>query len=133
MNDHLLARQPLDRVLAAANFSSVLLTVALLIVAVTQVGGVATVAALLFGFCSSRAFIRPNSIGAALEHQPDRAGTAAALMGSLQFALGTAGGALLGLVHDGTARSFAFVLCLLSLLGLMSHRSLARGTQAAAM
>jgi DHA1 family bicyclomycin/chloramphenicol resistance-like MFS transporter len=86
---------------------------------------------LLFGFCTGRALIRPNSTAGALEHHPQRAGTAAALIGALQFALGTAGGGILGLVHDGTARPFASVLMVMSLLGLISHRVLVSATQAA--
>jgi hypothetical protein len=55
----------------------------------------------------------------------------AALIGALQFALGTAGGAMLGVTRDGTARPFAPVLMLMSLLGLIAHRLLVRHAPAA--
>jgi DHA1 family bicyclomycin/chloramphenicol resistance-like MFS transporter len=126
VNDRLLIRHSLDRLLAVGNWSSLVLTAALLVAVATQVAGVAAVVTLLFGFCTARAFIRPNSAAGALEHHADRAGTAAALIGSLQFALGMAGGSLLGIVHDGSARPFAAVLMIMALLGLASHRQLVR-------
>jgi DHA1 family bicyclomycin/chloramphenicol resistance-like MFS transporter len=76
--------------------------------------------------------IRPNSTAGALEHHPQRAGTAAALIGALQFALGTAGGAVLGAMHDDTARPLAAVLMLMSLAGLLAHRLLTQRAPASA-
>lgn len=124
VNDRLLVTHTLDRLLGAGNWSSLVLTAALLLGVTTQLAGVAAVATLLFGFCTARALIRPNSTAGALEHHPERAGTAAALMGAMQFALGTAGGAVLAVLHDGTARPFAAVLMVMSLFGLISHRVL---------
>lgn len=118
INDRLLIRHRIESVLTRANLVAVALAAALLLITVTEIGGVTAVAVLLFGFISSRAFIRANATAAALEYQAVRAGTASALMGSLQFALGTAGGALLGILHDGTARPFALVLTLFSVLAL---------------
>jgi DHA1 family bicyclomycin/chloramphenicol resistance-like MFS transporter len=122
VNERLLAGHSLDRLLGAGNSASLVLTAALLLVVSTTLAAVAVVVALLFGFCTARALIRPNSTAGALEHHPERAGTAAALMGALQFALGTAGGAVLGATHDDTARPFAATLVLMSLLGLLAHR-----------
>ncbi|HSD74990.1 MAG TPA: multidrug effflux MFS transporter [Steroidobacteraceae bacterium] len=131
VNDRLLATRTLDQLLRAGNVSSLVLTAALLLVVTTQLAGAVVVVTLLFGFCTGRALIRPNSTAGALEHHPDRAGTAAALIGALQFALGTAGGAVLGVTHDGTARPFAAVLMLMSLLGVIAHRVLVRHAPAA--
>lgn len=118
INDRVLIRHRIESVLTRANLVTVALAAALLLITVTDIGGVTAVAVLLFGFIASRAFIRANATAAALEYQAGRAGTASALMGSLQFALGTAGGALLGILHDGTARPFALVLTLFSVLAL---------------
>jgi DHA1 family bicyclomycin/chloramphenicol resistance-like MFS transporter len=126
LNHRLLARHPLEKPLTLANLGAVILSAILLLLSVTEVGGVTAFAAVLFGFVASRAFIRSNATAAALEFQANRAGTAAAMIGSLQFALGTAGGALLGVLHDGTARPFALTLAIFALLGLMAQWMLAR-------
>jgi DHA1 family bicyclomycin/chloramphenicol resistance-like MFS transporter len=131
VNNRLLRSRSLDQLLRVGNWSSFVLTAVLLVVIATRIAGALVVLTLLFGFCTGRALIRPNSTAGALEHHPQRAGTAAALIGALQFALGTAGGGILGLVHDGTARPFASVLMVMSLLGLISHRVLVSATQAA--
>ena len=124
VNERLLATRSLDQLLGAGNWSSLALTAALLLGVTTQLAGIAAVVTVLFGFCTARALIRPNSTAGALEHHPERAGTAAALMGAMQFALGTAGGAVLAVLHDGTAWPFAAVLAVMSLFGLISHRVL---------
>jgi DHA1 family bicyclomycin/chloramphenicol resistance-like MFS transporter len=126
VNHRLLARQRLEKPLTLANLGAVILSAILLFLTVTEVGGVTAFAAVLFGFVASRAFIRSNATAAALEFQANRAGTAAATIGSLQFALGTAGGALLGVLHDGTARPFALTLAIFALLGLLAQWLLAR-------
>lgn len=131
LNDRLLVRYRLEGVLTRANVIAVVLSVLLLLLTATQIGGVAAVAALLFGMVTIRAFIRPNATAAALEFQGDRAGTASALMGSLQFGLGTVGGALVGFLHDDTARPFALVLMLFSLLGLTFQLAMGREPRAA--
>jgi len=118
LNDRLLVRHRLESVLTRANIIAVVISALLLLCTVTLFGGVTAVAALLFGLVASRSFIRPNAMAAALEYQSERAATASALIGSLQFGLGTVGGALLGFLHDGTARPLALMLLLISLLGL---------------
>jgi DHA1 family bicyclomycin/chloramphenicol resistance-like MFS transporter len=124
VNHWLLGRHRFESLLILANVASIILSAALLYLSVTRTGGVAAFAAVLFGFVMSRAFIRSNATAAALEFQADRAGTASAMIGSLQFALGTAGGAMLSVLHDGTARPFALVLTILALLGWMLQRPL---------
>ena len=64
LNDRLLVRYRLERVLTRANVIAVVLSVLLLLLTVAQTGGVAAVAALLFGMVTIRAFIRPNATAA---------------------------------------------------------------------
>jgi len=129
VNDWLLARHRLGKLLTRANLVAVVLAAALLLFSVAELGGVRGFAVILFGFITSRAFIRSNATAAALEFQADRAGTASAMIGSLQFGLGTVGGALLSVLHDGTARPFTLVLTIFSLLGLMVQRALSHATR----
>jgi len=131
LNDRLLVRHRLETVLTRANIIAIVISALLFLCTVTLLGGVTAVAVLLFGMVASRSFIRPNAMAAALESQADRAGTASALIGSLQFGFGTVGGALLGILHDGTARPLALVLLLFSLLGLTFQLALSRGPRTA--
>ncbi|HRH80973.1 MAG TPA: multidrug effflux MFS transporter [Thiobacillaceae bacterium] len=64
----------------------------------------------LFVYVSSLGFIGPNAAAAALATHGQRAGTASALMGALQFALATLFGALEGGLHDGTARPLVLLM-----------------------
>ena len=54
--------------------------------------------------------ILPNATAAVMAPFPEQAGVASALLGMLQFSVGAATGALVGLFHDGTARPMAFVM-----------------------
>jgi DHA1 family bicyclomycin/chloramphenicol resistance-like MFS transporter len=60
---------------------------------------------LVFLFASS--LVLPHATAAALTPFPGIAGTAASLMGSVQFACGAVVGAALGAVFDGSARPLA--------------------------
>lgn len=66
----------------------------------------------LFAFIASLGFISPNASAAALAGHGQQAGTASALMGSLQFLLATAAGASMSLWHDGSALPLATVMAL---------------------
>ena len=63
-----------------------------------------------FVYVASLGFIGPNAMAAALATHGQQAGTASALMGSLQFGIATVMGAAVGAFHDGTARSLMLVM-----------------------
>ncbi|WP_353326404.1 multidrug effflux MFS transporter [Chitiniphilus shinanonensis] len=80
---------------------------------VAGLSGMATLALLLSGifvFMTSLGFVNPNAAAASLANHPERAGTASALMGTLQYGLATVATFAMGMVHDGTARPFAFAM-----------------------
>lgn len=78
----------------------------------------------LFVFTFSMGLIAPNGGAAALADQGNKAGTASALMGALQFTLATLTGASMSLWHDGSmlplvsVMAFCGLASLLLLLGL---------------
>jgi DHA1 family bicyclomycin/chloramphenicol resistance-like MFS transporter len=87
--------------------------VAGLVLAGTALIGWTTLPVLLvcfFVFLSGLGCITPNASALALSHQSHRAGTASALMGTLQFGFGTLAGAAVSLWHDGTALPLAVVM-----------------------
>ena len=76
----------------------------------------------LFLYVSSLGFIVPNASACALATQGQRAGTASALMGALQFGLATLAGGAIGQWPDGSARPLALVLALCGVGAWLVHR-----------
>lgn len=64
----------------------------------------------IFCFVASIGYIGPNSSAATLATHGQQAGTASALMGSLQFGLATLAGGLVNVLHDGTTFPMATVM-----------------------
>lgn len=79
-----------------------------------------------FGYMAGVGSLGPTAGAVALAHQGHRAGTASALMGSLQFGLGTLAGLALSLWHDGSARPLVTVMALCGVGGLLVYRLWAR-------
>ncbi|MDD5241874.1 MAG: Bcr/CflA family multidrug efflux MFS transporter [Sulfuricella sp.] len=77
-----------------------------------------------FMFVASLGYINPNSSAAALATHGQQAGTASALMGSIQFSLATLAGTLVGLLHDGTARPLVSVMAFCGVAAWLAHRKL---------
>lgn len=61
-------------------------------------------------FTFGSGFMFPNCQAGAIGPYPHMAGTAAALLGSIQMAVAALVGALVGQLHDGTARPMVFVM-----------------------
>ncbi|HEX4260165.1 MAG TPA: multidrug effflux MFS transporter [Acetobacteraceae bacterium] len=59
---------------------------------------------------ASCGFIMPNATVGALSRHAAHAGSASALMGTLQFVLGAISGSLVGVLDDGTARPMALLM-----------------------
>lgn len=100
-----------------------------LLLAGINLAGVAVLPLLLLGFfvfVAGLGCIMPNASALALTHQGHRAGTASALMGTLQFGMGTLAGAAVSVWHDGTALPLGVVMAISGTGALMLHR-LARG------
>ncbi|SDI37806.1 MFS transporter, DHA1 family, bicyclomycin/chloramphenicol resistance protein [Pseudomonas delhiensis] len=64
----------------------------------------------LFGAIASLGFLLPNSSACAMAGQGSHAGSASALMGSLQFSVAALASALVGVLHDGSALPMALVI-----------------------
>ena len=70
----------------------------------------------LFVCISSLGCIIPNASACAMNGQGARAGSASALMGSLQFSVAAGAAALVGVLHDGSAVPMALVISLCGVL-----------------
>ena len=100
------ARTILGRVLYVTLLSSVLLVVN----AYTGAGGFAGILVPLFFFIAMHGLVSPNSTALAMAPHGRVAGTASALMGTVQFIFGATAGALIGAFANGTAMPFAAVV-----------------------
>ena len=107
VNPYALSRWGSSRVLRTAVRVSLLATAALTCVAWIEAGVVLAVLIPLFVNMASFGFIQPNATVGALARHPAHAGSASALLGTLQFMLGATSGLLVGLLSDGSVRPMA--------------------------
>jgi DHA1 family bicyclomycin/chloramphenicol resistance-like MFS transporter len=111
INSWMLRRYRSEYVLRAALTVNAACGVALLLMAWSGFGGLIGVLVPLFCGMSSLGFSFPNSTAGAMAPFGDRAGMAAALLGTLQFSAAAVSGAVVGLSFDGTALPMAAVIC----------------------
>jgi DHA1 family bicyclomycin/chloramphenicol resistance-like MFS transporter len=115
INRMLLRRTTPDRVLQRASLAATGFGVLLMITAVTGLGGMITVLALLFCALATYGLMAGNTMAGALSIDPRRAGSISALMGGMSFGSGALASWAGGALHDGTAAPMAGVMltCLL--------------------
>jgi DHA1 family bicyclomycin/chloramphenicol resistance-like MFS transporter len=97
---------------------------AMLFSAYTGFGGFAGILVPLFCFISCYGFIMPNTTALAMAPHGAIAGSASALLGTLQFVLGATAGALVGALGNGTAVPFAAVVAACGLGAFTMYRML---------
>lgn len=122
LNRVVLARVAGARILSHTLVVTAAAGVILLVMAWTGVGGLAGLLGPLFVYIASLGFVLPNVIATALGPQGRNAGTASALLGTLQFGAGATVGALLGVLGDGTAVPMAGLIAACGLSALLVHR-----------
>ena len=122
LNRVVLARVAGARILSHALVVTAAAGVILLVMAWRGVGGLAGLLGPLFVYIASLGFVLPNVIATALGPQGRNAGTASALLGTLQFGAGATVGALLGVLGDGTAVPMAGLIAGCGLSALLVHR-----------
>jgi len=82
----------------------------LMLDAVTGAGGFAGILVPLFCFIACHGFVMPNTTAMAMAPHGSVAGSASALLGTVQFVLGATAGALVGVLANGTAVPLAAVV-----------------------
>lgn len=92
--------------------------VILVIVTATGLGGFTGMLIALFFCIAGTGLVMPNATAAGMAPFAARAGSAAALLGATQFALGASAGALVGLLHNDTALPMVGVVALCSICAL---------------
>jgi MFS transporter, DHA1 family, multidrug resistance protein len=103
INRWLVNRFPVRQVVSAAVAGGVAVGFALLLVGLTGWGGLPSLLVLLFLNLSAAGIIAPNIAAIVMAPFGEVAGSASALLGTLQFGIGSLAGALVGVFHNGTA------------------------------
>ena len=98
----------------------------LLIDAATGFGGFSGILIPLFFYIATHGFILPNTTALAMAPHGAVAGSASALLGTVQFVVGATAGALVGLLGNGTAVPLAAVIAGCGVLALATYQTLAR-------
>ena len=124
INRRLLLRHGADTILRRANRATVVLGLVLLAVAAGRWGGLPALLLPLFGYIASLGFTAPNALANALAQQGARAGSASALIGTLQFGMATVASMLVGLLGGGSALPMAAVIAGSGLLAYGAHRTM---------
>jgi DHA1 family bicyclomycin/chloramphenicol resistance-like MFS transporter len=125
-NRHLLLHYDADRVLDSGNLAGFLMCLLLLAAAVSNAAGLIGILVPLFFVVSLRGLTFPNASAGAMAPFPEKAGSASALLGSVQFAIAAIASAAVGVFHNGTAVPMAGVIAVCGLLAFVAYRWLTR-------
>ncbi|WP_406694711.1 Bcr/CflA family multidrug efflux MFS transporter [Singulisphaera sp. Ch08] len=97
-------------ILRGASIGNLVTALLLPVLAWTGIGGFPAFFADIFLCLMTVGLILPNATAAVMAPFPHQAGAASALLGMLQFTVGAATGAIVGIFHDGTARPMALTI-----------------------
>ena len=114
------ARRIVNAVLPVAMAAGLVLVVD----AYSGFGGFAGILVPLFFFIACHGFVMPNTTALAMAPHGQLAGSASALLGTVQFMLGATAGALVGLLGNGTAVPFAAVIAACGAAAFAAFRTL---------
>ncbi len=110
INPRLLPRWGGPRVIRAALWVTLIGATAAAACAWLGFGGAAGLVVPVVALMGSMGFVMPNSAVGALSRHAAQAGSASALMGTMQFCLAALSGILVGVLSDGTSRPMATLM-----------------------
>ena len=125
INRWLANRIDVRRIVRAVLVAAMTAGLVLLLNASTGFGGFPGILVPLFCFIACHGFVMPSTTALALAPHGRIAGSASALLGTLQFVLGAAAGALVGALGNGTAIGFAAVIAGCGVAAFMAYQVLA--------
>lgn len=126
INSRRVTRFGSDRMLAFGVLAAAVSGALLIATAAVGWGGLVALLVPLFFFLASIGFVGPNAVAGCLNLFPERAGTASALFGTLQFLAGALASGCLGAVGGTSAVPMAAAIAAAGLASLVVQRTLAR-------
>jgi len=124
VNRYLLRRRSDTTILRRALIVIALSGVCLGVAGFFRLGGLPGLMAPLFVCISSLGFIMPNATAAAMNRSGGHAGSAAALIGGIQFAVASSASAVVSALEDGTAMPMCGTIMGAMLIAFILHRLL---------
>ncbi|WP_329106093.1 multidrug effflux MFS transporter [Micromonospora sp. NBC_01699] len=109
LNVRLLRRYTPFQILRGALVAGTVLGAGLLVVAATNFGGLAGVLVLLWAVLAAAGLALPNAPALAMARHGEAAGTAAALLGAVQFGIGAVAAPLVGVLGTGSVAMAAVI------------------------
>jgi DHA1 family bicyclomycin/chloramphenicol resistance-like MFS transporter len=116
-----------DRVLRLGTITLAVAGLVLAVDARTAFGGLAGLVAPIFVVISMSGAVVANSVAGALSAFPRKAGAASAVIGALQFSMGILTTAMTGWLADGTAFTYAWIIGVTGVCGLLANLYLVKG------
>jgi DHA1 family bicyclomycin/chloramphenicol resistance-like MFS transporter len=123
VNRRLLHRFTPSRILDIAFTINAAAAVLLTASVITGIGGFPAQAALIFVCLCMTGLLYPNVTALAMAPFDKAAGSASALLGTIQYTLGATAGALVGVFHNGTAVPMTATMAFCGVVGLCAVRS----------
>lgn len=127
LNRWLLRRHDAARILRVANGVTAACGLALLAVVWSTPGSLPLLLVPLFGYVASLGFSYANAAALAMAPFGHHAGSASALLGTVQFGAAAVAGIAVGRLHDGTAMPMAATIAVCGLLALAARLALMGG------
>jgi DHA1 family bicyclomycin/chloramphenicol resistance-like MFS transporter len=124
VNRWLAAQTDPDRIVRMVLPVAVVAGLTLALNAATGLGGFAGILIPLFFFIACHGFVMPNTTAVAMAPHGAIAGSASAMLGTVQFVLGAAAGALVGALGNGTAVPLGGVIALCGAAAFTAFRTL---------
>ncbi|HEY6874393.1 MAG TPA: multidrug effflux MFS transporter [Geobacteraceae bacterium] len=124
VNRRLLRRFSAERILNAAFTVNATAALLLTVAVVTGIGGFPAQVALLFVSLCMTGLLYPNTTALAMAPFDKAAGSASALLGTIQYTLGATAGALVGIFHNGTAVPMTATMAACGVAGWCAARGL---------
>lgn len=110
-----------DRVLRIAGWAQAAAGLTLLAMAASGRGGLMGIMLPLFVYITCGGFVMPNATALAMAPFSTHAGTASALLGSVQFGLAACAALAVGALHAASAIPMGAVVALCGVLGMAAH------------
>jgi DHA1 family bicyclomycin/chloramphenicol resistance-like MFS transporter len=120
------------RALAVVQWAMAAAGAALLLVALTGLGGFPALVVTLFCYVAGVGAVMPLASSLAMVPHGGVAGSASALIGSLQFGIGAVAGWLVGALHDESALPMALGVALCGAAGVLARKALVPETSGSA-
>jgi DHA1 family bicyclomycin/chloramphenicol resistance-like MFS transporter len=131
VNRGFLRRTAADRVLRWASWAQLGIALTLLAVAWTEAGGLWGLVPAIFGVIAILGLVQPNALAGAMMVEPSRAGTASALVGTVQYTICALTAWLSGFIRLPVAMPLAIAVIVTVSASFLLRAVLVRGGRAA--